>query len=236
MLKKIFVICNQSVENDRYKNMEKQFKKGNINKDLVEYYLHYWKSDIEEEKKKNNGKFIYQNYEMRNLNNGEISLFVNNIELFKKIKEEYKEGYFLILESDAYVFPNMKFNMNNINDIINSIQNIKDWDIVNVGARCEQIFCNKGYPKSNPIKFNDLNFYKEDRLICTEALIWNYKSITKILKIFNNIKKKIITKPIDVLYDDLARREKINLYWTKPPICTQASGTKFKSHIRGKFK
>ena len=77
---------------------------------------------------------------MKNLNNGEISIFLNNIELFKKIKEEYNEGYFLILESDAYVFPNMKFNMNNINEIINSIQNIKDWDIVNVGARCEQLF------------------------------------------------------------------------------------------------
>ena len=52
MLKKIFVICNQSVEKDRYENMEKQFKRGNINKDLVEYYLYCWKTDIEEKKKK----------------------------------------------------------------------------------------------------------------------------------------------------------------------------------------
>ena len=58
MLKKIFVICNQSVEKDRYENMENQFKRGNINKDLVEYYLHCWKTDIEEEKEKNNGKFF----------------------------------------------------------------------------------------------------------------------------------------------------------------------------------
>ena len=49
----------------------------------------------------------------------------------------------------------------------------------------------RGYPKSNPIKFNDLNFYKEDRLICIEGLIWNYQSILKFLDLFNNIKKKI---------------------------------------------
>ena len=109
MLEKIFIICNKEEEKERYNNMEKQIINSKIDKNLFEYFCFCWKTDIELERK-NNKKILYNNYKIHNLNDGEISILKNHIELFKKIRKEYSNGEFLILESDMYVFEGMKFN------------------------------------------------------------------------------------------------------------------------------
>ena len=179
-MEKIYIICNKINEEVRYKNMEKQLDNGKFNKNNIEYFCNIWKTDIKNNK--------YNDIYFENLNKGEISIFINHIEILKKIKKEYNDGYFLILESDAYAYPKMKFTLEKINKII---EFDKKWDIINIGGSCQQIFQEHGYPKSKPILFDNSTFYKEDRMICIEALIWNYKPILKFLDEFELFKKKI---------------------------------------------
>jgi hypothetical protein len=223
-MEKIFIICNQEYEKERYENMEKQLINGNFNKDKVEYFCDVWKTDI-----KNNN---YDNFQFENLNKGEISIFINHIEILKKIKNNYNNGIFLILESDAYVFPNMEFTLDKINKIINFNQ---EWDIINIGGSCQQIFNNQGYPKSKPIIYNNSKFYKEDRLICIEGLIWNYNSIVKFLNKYEEFKKKFNNKihlPIDCLLDYMVENKMLDLYWLNPCLVKQGSNCIWGSNIR----
>ena len=204
--------------------MEKRLVNGNFNNIDLEYFCNIWKTEV------NNNN--YDNFIFENLNKGEISVFINHIEILYKIKREYNDGIFLVLESDAYVFPGMEFTL----DKINSLSNFKnDWDIINIGGSCSQLFREQGYPKSNPIIFDSTEFYKENRLICIEALLWNYKSIVKFLDEFEKLKIKLNNKihlPIDVLIDYLVENNKINVFWIKPCLIKQGSGSIWKSNIR----
>jgi hypothetical protein len=232
---KIFILCNKSIELQRYENMEKQITNANIDKSNIEYTYKFWNTDIEDFKFKNNNNFIYENNLYQNLNNAEISLLINHINILKCIKEKYTEGIFLILESDAYVFEGMEFTDIKLIELINISHKLKDWDIINIGGTCIDIFRNDGYPKNKGIEINNFTFYNEDRLICIESLIWNYNSICKFLDLFNiyNFKNNnIISVPIDVIIDNLVISKEINIYWTTPCLLKQGSGSIFKSLLR----
>ena len=226
-MEKVFVICNKDIEKERYENMEQQLKKANIDPKKVEYFCKTWSNDIDDNTKLNGLQFS-------NINKAERSLLINHIETLKKIKNNYKNGFFLILESDAYVFPWMKFDNDKLNKIINISSQLENWDIINIGGSCEDIFSEHGYPKTKPININDFTFFLENRIVCIEGLIWNYKSIVKFLDLFDDYIKKRgkIFYPIDVFIDNLAIEKKINIYWTKPALLKQGSGAVWKSWLR----
>lgn len=232
---KIFIICNKNIELERYDNMKKQIINANIDESNIEYTYKYWSTDIENIKLENNNNFIYENNLYVNLNNAEISLLINHINILKNIKKNYSEGIFLILESDAYVFEGMEFTDIKLIELINISHKLKDWDIINIGGSCMDIFRHHGYPKNKEIKINNFRFYNEDRLICIESLIWNYNSICKFLDLYDkyNIKNNnIISDPIDVIIDNLSVLKNLNIYWTEPCLVKQGSGSIFKSLLR----
>ena len=83
---------------------------------------------IDIEKSKNDKKLTeYDGYTFHNLNNAEISLFINHIEILKN-KNNYKSGNFLILESDIYVYPGFNFTHKHLNEILDFSKNLPDWD------------------------------------------------------------------------------------------------------------
>ena len=233
-INKFFIICNTNKEIERLKNLKKIIINSKIDKKKIEFFCKYWKNDIEKKKNKDNLS-EYDNNIFQNLNDAEISLFINHLEILKKIKKNYNSGYFLILESDICVYPGWPFNKAHLHDIIKFSDNLDNWDIINIGRSCIDVFQNQGYPKSNPIINKNDKYYKEDRLICIEALIWNYDSINKFLKLFKeyNIKRNNkISEPIDVILDNLCISKKLNLYWKTPSLCVQGSGGKFPSWLR----
>lgn len=222
-MEKVFIICNQEFENERFDNMQKQLANANIQN--VEYFCKYWKTEIPD-------NYKYDNCNFENLNKGEISVFINHIEILKNIKNNYKDGNFLILESDGYVFPGMEFTNEKINKLLEF--NL-EWDIINIGGSCYQLFLEHGYPKTKEIVFDNTRFFKEDRLICIEALLWNYKSIVKFLDLYENFKKQFNYKihlPIDVLLDYFINSNKLGVYWIHPCLIKQGSGSVWKSNIR----
>ena len=239
-MNKIFIICNKDKETERLKNLEKIIDNSKIDRNNIDFFCKYWSDDIIKNKNKD-GLSEYDNNIFQNLNNAEISLFINHIEILKKIKKDYNSGYFLILESDIFVYPGMEFNYQKINEICDNSNKLDKWDIINIGGSCTDIFRSQGYPKSKPIINKKDKYYKEDRLICIEALIWNYNSICKFLDLFKkyNLKNNNqITEPIDVILDNLCQSKDLNLYWKIPCLCKQASGIQFPSWLREyeKFK
>lgn len=237
---KFFIICNKEKEKNRLENLEKIIDNSKIDKNKIEFFCKCWFTDIEKNKNDKN-LTEYDGYTFYNLNNAEISVFINHIEILKNIKENYKEGNFLILESDIYVYPGFNFSNEHLNEILDFSNNLENWDIINIGRSCLDIFQSYGYPKSKPIINKNDKYYKEDRLICIEALIWNYTSICKFLKLFekyNLSNNNKIANPIDCILDDLCKNNKLNLYWKTPSLCLQGSGTEFPSWLRlyDKFK
>ena len=233
-MNKIFIICNKDKETERLKNLEKIIDNSKIDRNNIDFFCKYWSDDIIKNKNKDN-LTEYDNNIFQNLNNAEISLFINHIEILKKIKKNYNSGYFLILESDIFVYPDMEFNYKKINEICDNSNKLDKWDIINIGGSCTDIFGSQGYPKSKPIVNKKDKYYKEDRLICIEALIWNYNSICKFLDLFEkyNLKNNNqITEPIDVILDNLCQSKDLNLYWKIPCLCKQGSGVHFSSWLR----
>lgn len=232
---KIFVICNKNIEIERYENLQKIFDQSNIDEKDIELNCKCWSNDIEHIKKNNNNQIIYDNNLFINLNNSEISLFINHIEILKKIKKDYNKGIFLILESDIIVYPGMEFNIKRFKEIIDMTNTIDNWDIINIGGSCYDVFVNEGYPKTKPIIINNSKFYNEKRLICIEALLWNYNSICKFLDLFetyNKNKLNTISDPIDSILDNLCSENKLDLYWLFPFSCKQGSNIQYKSWLR----
>ena len=227
---KIFVICNKLKEKDRYTNIEKIKKNSKIPTDIFEYCIKCWENNIN----KLDNFYFYENYKFQNLNKAEISLLINHIAVLKKIKKHYTKGIFLILESDTYVFPGMNFNKLYIDKLVEEQVKLDNWDFINIGARCGQIFSKHGYPKTQPIKIDTFSFFNENRIVCIEALVWNYNGICKFLDLFGDYceKNKFITDPIDVILDNLTQKNELNIYWSKPSLLTQVSGSIFKSHLR----
>ena len=220
---KIYFICNKDKENDRYSFLIKQI--DNVNLKNYEFFNYIWKTDITDNIRK---EYCKSDYTMKlhgrsiitnPLSNGEISLFLNYIECLRKIRNEYVDGIFIIMESDV-IFGD-DFNKNLI-ELLNSIKLLNtEWDIINIG-NIKQWFNKEKYYKNNPIIINNIKFYKENINRCAEAIIWNYKSVCKFLDYFDE--KKDIDGPIDTKIDVLSEYlGRFNIYWNEPTFITQGS-------------
>tara|TARA_X000000368_G_scaffold390004_1_gene352890 strand:+ start:135 stop:854 length:720 start_codon:yes stop_codon:yes gene_type:complete len=232
-----FVIISKRNETERYKFFLTQVINNKLYDFLnIHYFNHCWKTDITSEIREKYCKSDWtmkkhgRNMKDKPLTNGEISLFLNWIFCLKQIRETYREGNFLILESDA-IFAN-NFNEQNISKILKDINLIENLDILNIGEGVPNYFKKFGYPKTKPITINDTNYYKENLNRCTEAIIWKYKSICKFLDYFE--KKNDIDGPIDTKMDVLsAFVGGFNIFWPKDYLIRQGSNLKlYNSTIR----
>lgn len=230
---KIYVIVNQDKEPERYNKIIEQFNSQNINNyEIINNNI--WGNNITTEmrtkyvKTDTSMRFHGRNMIDKPLSNAEISLFLNHIYCLKHIQHQYQEGIFLILESDAIIMNDFYQKLSNI---IQSSNQINDWDIINIGAGQQKYMIQMGYPKTKEIKINDLSFFKENINRCTEALIWNYTSVNKFIDYFEV--NEDIDSPIDTKIDVFSAIGLFNIYWCNPEIVYQGSIFNiFKSHLR----
>ena len=217
-----FVIISKKNEPERYKNFLTQVVNNKLCDFLnIHYFNHCWKNDITPEIREKYCKSDWtmkkhgRNMKAKPLTNGEISLFLNYIECLKMIRKKHEKGIFLLVESDT-IFKNT-FNKKNIIKIMNDVSTIEDLDILNIGTGVEKYFMLRGYPITQAIIHNKNKYYKENLNKGTEGVIWNYNSICKFLKYFeenNDIDGPIDTK-IDVFSQHL---NKFNIYWNETPL------------------
>ena len=224
---KTYILCNKDKEPERFKSAQNQIVTFNLSETLdIEHFNYIWADEITQEIRK---KYCKSDWTMRKhgrnmkdkpLTNGEISLFLNHIECLKKIRKEYSDGNFIIFESDVLFKAN--FNIK-LQTVLNQIQNINDWDIINIGYGTRDYMrrC-MGHPKANPIKIGNNKYYKENINSCTEGIIWNYNGICKFLNYYEQ--KEDIDGPIDTKMDVLSTYiGGFDIYWLEPPLVSQGS-------------
>lgn len=232
MIDKIYILCNINEEPDRYSNILNQIKQLDIDQSKIEFFNYCWSSDITLELynfycKTHKSQEISPSTGISTLSKQQISLFLNYIECLKKIKNTNSNGNFIILESDIIFYP--KF-IQNLNSILESINNIPDWDIINLGNGVFRLFGNE-FPKTQPVTLNNFHFYKENRNVCMECILWNYNSVCKIIEHFE--KDNDINGAIDVYIDALGvlsnDNNLFNIYWCSPSLGENGS-------ITGRYK
>lgn len=222
---KLYFLCNKYKEPDRYNLLLKQINQTNLCN--YEFFNYIWGNQITPELRK---KYCKTDYTMtfhgrsmitKPLSNGEISLFLNHIECLRKIRRDYSEGLFLIMESDV-IFQDVNNFNSQLNDLFNSIKMLdNEWDIINIG-NTKPWFNNKKYYKNIPVCINNIQFYKEKINRCTEAIVWNYKSVCKFLDYYEV--NEDIDGPIDTKMDVFSEfMGSFNIYWNEPTFITQGS-------------
>jgi hypothetical protein len=204
----IHCVNNPIYEPERNIMLQNMFKKQNINSDFVKYISPTYKTTITQDiynkyAKNQNVRHLRNSY----LSSGELSLFLNYRAVLEDIEKNYKDGLFLIFESDAMTSKDI----HKFNQFLDFIKD-KEFDLIHLGQFDERLF-NKpcldnfitGYRVVSEKMNNDIidyqtentkkNVYIEDitneqnnfRVIrkfytrCTDSFLWKYSGIVKFL-------------------------------------------------------
>lgn len=212
----ICCVSNPNFEPERCKMLQDLFKGQNIDECFVKYISPTYKHTITEEiYNKHIKSQLVRTMRTNPMKYGELSLFLNYKANLEYIVKNYKEGLFLVLESDVMLGKDIK----RFNEFLNTIKD-KEWDLIHIG-----MFANvaheiydiplikgiTGYRKNLNFNANLMNYiernssqekkYIEDitnssdkyRLIrkfhtrCADSFIWKYDAIVKCLDWMNTI-------------------------------------------------
>lgn len=249
IITKINVICNPEFELERYNMVQKLMNDLKINNDYVEYIAPTYKHTIKDD--------VYNYYTspqlvLRMRRNGlkktELSLTLNIKKNLENIVKNYKEGIFLLFESDIMASNDIE----KLGDFLDDI-NGKDWDCIHLGMFQDNIYdipitsWITGYrnhgeslpePLVNYIKQNCKNKkYIEDitdeksefRLIrkfhtrCTDSLLWTYKGIVKYLNFINKMERNLSCPADYLMIHFLENNIDFKHYWSVNEFFKQGS-------------
>jgi len=226
-IQKVTCIVNEEIESDRYARINEELKKNSIQSFMIEHSLPTYYNTLENLKLYNKIKVDNRIYLLTNekkLSLREISIFLNFYIIFKRILGYYKEGLFMILESDIIC----KENFNLIYKLLSSLD-LTFNDCISFGSGCNIDIINR------TIIENNIELYKNQETRCMDSLIFSIQGIQKFV---NYIESKIFTtgidNPIDYFMNDfLKTTNSFNMYWTSPSLTIQGSqnGT-FQSNIQ----
>jgi hypothetical protein len=201
-INRIYCINNPLFEEERFNLLNNMFNSLNIHKDFISFISPTYKHTITDEiYNKNVKKQLFNNlHEHRNLKKSELSLFLNYKTILEDIKKNYKDGLFLIFESDVMIGKEIN-EFNNFLDFINTKKN--EFDLIHIGKYDNRVWNNPNFEGQigylERIKYNN-GIYIEDitnlndkfRLSrkyytrCTDSFIWTYNGIVKFLDYMNN--------------------------------------------------
>jgi hypothetical protein len=199
----ICCVSNPEFEPERCKMLKDLFKGQNIDECFIKYISPTYKHTITKEiYDANITEQLVQTMRSNPMKNGELSLFLNYKANLEYIVKNYKDGMFLIFESDVMLGCDISiFN--------NFLTNIKDkkWDLIHIGIKSDYTWIYKflesptGYRErkiNNDIYIEDItNNNDKYRLArkfytrCTDSFLWKYDSIITYLNWMNNVEKNL---------------------------------------------
>jgi hypothetical protein len=211
-ISKIYCVNNPIFEPNRHVMLQNMFYNLKINKDYVSYISPTYKHTITTEKyNKHTQNQLVRHLRSSNMSKGELSLFLNYKANLEDIVKNYKDGLFLIFESDVI----LGNDINKLNDFLGFIKD-KEFDLIHLGIYSECIFYTPlpkpfktGYRNDNNYN-NDIEYYVQNntkttnyieditnkndkfRVIqkfhtrCTDSFLWKYEAIVKFLNFMNS--------------------------------------------------
>jgi hypothetical protein len=147
----------------------------------------------------------------------QISLFLNHKNVFKHIEKNYKDGIFLILESDAE--PIQWSFVKDLTTIIDFLHIYKDWDNLSLSRSYHELIYRKRILPEIQIN-NEFKMSATKNSNCTDSILWNYSGIQKILKYIDN--DNDFSLPIDTWLNDIyAKYDEFKAFIINKPIICQ---------------
>lgn len=196
-ISKIYSITDEINEPTNYNSLELILKKQlNLSENNIKYICPTYKNNLTVElfNRYYKSKFNGNKFLSREIKKSELSLIINYKSILEDIIKNYKDGLFIIFESDI----KLNKDINELNDFILFISNIKGWDFIHIGEYNNEIFKNPSINLFNNFD-NNLGFIEDItdinskyRLIrklhtrCCDCIIWKYKTIEHFLNYMNN--------------------------------------------------
>lgn len=234
-IERVFCVCNPEFEPDRYEMLTKLFASQNIRSDNVHYISSTYKHTITEDiYNKNINDQLVLRLRRTPMKKGELSLFLNYKEVLEYIVKNYKDGIFLIFESDAM----LSKDVSQFNDFMDEIKE-KDWGIIHIGSYSDQIWREDpningqtGYKKRQVYqkkcieditdKTDKYRLSRKYHTRCTDSFVWRYHSINTFLNHLNV--ESNFGVPFDYyLCNFLEHHNEIKHYWSENEFFKQGS-------------
>ena len=197
-IERVFCVCNPEFEPDRYEMLKKLFMSQNIHSDNVHYLSSTYKHTITEYIYNENIKDqLVLRLRKNPMKKGELSLFLNYIEVLEYIVRNYKDGNFLVFESDVM----LSKDISRFTDFMNKIKD-KDWGLIHLGLYDNRMWGDPNF--KSPTGYGARQFYQNEciedittrtdeyRLSrkyytrCCDSFLWRYNSIQLFLKYMKN--------------------------------------------------
>jgi hypothetical protein len=132
----IHCVNNPEFEPERNSMLKNMFKGQNINGDFIKYISPTYKHTISQEQyNKYTSKQLVRHLRSSNLTYSELSLFLNYKAVLEDIEKNYKDGLFLIFESDVLISKEI----HNLNRFLDFIKD-KKFDLIHLGICDEGVF------------------------------------------------------------------------------------------------
>ena len=246
-LSHIYIISSPDFEPDRYQQLislfyqEFKFSSDNVSF-ICPTYKHTISDNIMSQYVTNNN---IQELRPTPMKKSEVSLFLNYKAVLEKIQRTYKDGTFLILESDAILGKDI----HQFNDFINTIQN-RQWDLIHIGMYDSRIWGSPNFHSGTG--YSERIFYNNDMFIeditsshetfrlsrkfytrCTDSFLWSYRGIELFLN-YMNVENKYVV-PFDYyMCNFFEKNTHFKHYWSENEFFKQGSNIGiFTSTIQG---
>lgn len=238
-LSQIYLLCNKDFEPHRYDKLKQMCHQLSLSEDNYQFISSTYKHTLTDEIMKHHVKEELV-LRMRHIpmKKAEISLYLNFKEVLEHIDKTYKDGMFLILESDVFILPTI----NRFNDCINLLQN-KEWSAINIGGEFGDMNqvpwapatiyrMDNVSPDVNLLfgqakedlndSMSDIRFIRKFHTRCTDSQLWSYRGCIDFLKYMNTETNYGV--PLDYYICHKAETDmKFKYYWSIPSFFDQAS-------------
>lgn len=245
----IHCVNNPQFEFDRHLMLKEMFDNLNVNRDFIKYISPTYKTTITPN--------IYNKYAKNqlvrhlrnsNLSYGELSLFLNYRAVLEDIEKNYKDGLFLVFESDAMVSKEI----NQFGRFLDFIKD-KEFDLIHLGICDSAVFKVSitddfitGYRLHGEQINSDVVQYEKDhttenifieditsissdfRVIrkfytrCTDSFLWKYSGVVKFLNFMRSFED--YSSPFDYYMCNFFEKNlNFKHYWTANEFFKQGS-------------
>jgi len=237
LVQQIYTISNNEFEPDRFSHMSDLFfNKLKLNNDNIKFICPTYKHTITDEMMKELVKeeLVLKLRDIK-MKKSEVSLCLNYKAVLEDIEKNYKDGMFIIFESDIFILDISLFD--DFLEIAN--KNREKWDLIHFGNEgLERLFTTPHNPVPTPYR-DRLTDYSEEfieditnennkiRLVrkyssrCTDSFLWNYSGVVKFLKYMNETP---YNAPFDYyMYNYFEIDNSFKHYWTSINFFLQGS-------------
>ncbi len=201
LLTHTYALCNKDFEPERFNRLNKMFiNEMNLTENNFTFISPSFKHLITDDMMKKHITYHFvQNVRRLPMKKAELSLFLNFKAVLEEINYMFRDGIFLLLESDAFCLSAIK----DFNLCLDMLKN-KDWSGINIGTGDSSglQFCNADLPyrKIHDLDINLINqnskedlsckddtvrFIRKFHTRCTDSQLFSFKGCEKLLNYLN---------------------------------------------------